>query len=157
MYYKKMFFCIVVLFFVAGNSFSQTSNYSGFNLAYTMGFSYNFDAESANFNYQNIDFGYNIHNHEIGISVGQNEDFWYGAYYKFHLPEQFYAGYKIGKISERYPEDIYNEITFGKDFLITKDFSLRTNIYFSSPSENPLFIKNADAKLGFAVGVMYAF
>jgi hypothetical protein len=155
MSYIKIFFSMAVLFFLAGNSFSQSTNY--FNPEYSAGFSYNFDAESADFSYQNIDFGYNIQNHEIGISVGQNEEFWYGVYYKYHLPYQFSIGYKLGKITESYPRDIYNELSIGKDLSITNDFSLRTNVFFSSTSENPLFLKNADSKLGFAVGMMYVF
>lgn len=155
MSYIKIFFSMAVLIFLAGNSFSQSSNY--FNLAYSAGFSYNFDAKSADFRYQNIDFGYNIQNHEIGTSVGQNGDFWYGLYYKYHLPYQFNIGYKLGKIPERSVTDVYNELSAGKDFPVTKDFSLRTNVFISSPSENPLYIKNAKPKIGFTVGVLYTF
>jgi len=64
-------------------------------------------------------------------------------------------GYKLGKISQTSNNDIYNEIIIAKDFPVTNDLSVRANLFFSTNSENPLFIKNTQKRIGFLFGLNY--
>ena len=138
------------------------------------------------FNMLNFEMGYRFNTyHEAGISVGRNDktykEFlgtyingqdttfmfnftvksltfnWYGAYYKFHLEDYFYAGIKIGHSPE---EGTYHEFSVGKDFEVAKNLFIRLNVAACITTNDLFDFKNTNSNtdnLGLTLGVNYHF
>jgi hypothetical protein len=167
------FVIAILMFFVFTSAYSQKLDSSlrqikdkSFSFDILLGFS----TPPVAMDYLQFDAGYYIaRNSELGISFGREdspsgngEDFvMYGIYFSQHFGDEFQAGLRMEFPGEYSPANIntYSELYVGKDFLITSQFSIRLNIFWSYMSDVILGLNGnlKYSKVGFQAGVNYLF